>query len=327
MGVHILNKKKSGTWWLENDLYNPRPMDVNGQITIRTQFYREFLMRKALTIFEITGEPENFDSDWFMRHLLYYGWVAVAETKKFGIIPVEGAYSNYNVYGYPTDFETANALIQPPEKMTFGKNAVLIWLTNIAMPNGGYTFRGINNLINIYAEQLASIDCGIDVNIINSKVAFVFTCETEAQAKTIQRMYSEISNGTPAVFRRESNVMNLNSDGTVAMLNNNVKNTFIVPELQDAKRSIMNEYLTAIGINNAPVNKRERVQNAETYSNDYEIYNAVEDWYRNIKRGFDKCNKIFGLNMQIRRTSDKFREKREEAQENETVHVGRPTGN
>lgn len=297
-----------------SDLYAVQPNTVNGQITVRTEFYRQVLFRKVMTIFTIENEPDGFDSEWFFRHLYNYGFTVIANTSAFGIIPVEGALSGLNVYGYPVSFLTANPLITPSEEFKIDEGAVLIWLSNITVPNGGWLFKGAMEIIRIYAEQLASIDCAIDVNLMNSRVAYVFSAETEAQARTVKRIYDEITSGNPAVFTRTQNTVNMKSDGGVVPFFNNVKQNYIVDLLQDAKRAVMNEFLTLIGIDNAPVAKRERVQNAETESNNYEVFNAIEDWERNLANGFERCNKTFGTDFRLRRTSDIVKEKQEREQ-------------
>lgn len=51
----------------------------------------------------------------------------------------------------------------------------------------------------------------------------------------------------------------------------NVKNTYIGNDLLLTKRSIMNEFLTEIGINNANTDKRERLNSDEVNANNSEV--------------------------------------------------------
>lgn len=300
------------------DLFAVQPDAVQGQLVVRTEFYKQVLFRKVMTVFDIEGAPDGFDVEWFFRHIYNYGYTVVAATSAFGVVPVEGAMEGYNLYGYPTQFTTSNPLIVPDEVLSMPENAVLIFLSNIAIPNGGWLFKGAMEMIRIYAEKLASLDAGIDVNIMNSKVAYVFNAENEAQAQTAKRIYDDITSGKPAVFIREKNTINMKSDGSVNTVFGNVKNNYIVDLLNDAKRVVMNEFLTLIGIDNAPVDKKERVQNAETNSNNYEVFNAVEDWERNLKNGIELCNKNLGTNMRLVRTVDKWQQ---EVNKNEAADI------
>ena len=67
----------------------------------------------------------------------------------------------------------------------------------------------------------------------------------------------------------------------------------------DVKRSIMNEFLTEIGINNANTSKRERLISDEANANNEEIQTIVELWLDNLKKCCDKVNKMFNLNIGI----------------------------
>ncbi len=62
--------------------------------------------------------------------------------------------------------------------------------------------------------------------------------------------------------------LNNDADGNYFL---NVKNTYIGNDLLLTKRSIMNEFLTEIGINNANTDKRERLNSDEVNANNSEV--------------------------------------------------------
>ena len=80
----------------------------------------------------------------------------------------------------------------------------------------------------------------------------------------------------------------------------NVKNTYIADMLQDAKREIRYEFLSEIGINNANVDKKERVNTLEVTANDDELRNAIDDWKNNLEKQFDQINNMFGTNIKVK---------------------------
>lgn len=59
------------------------------------------------------------------------------------------------------------------------------------------------SLINRYAVLLANIDCSLNVSLYNSRLAHVFEAETDAQVKSLQKMYDDVSRGNPAVFLKK----------------------------------------------------------------------------------------------------------------------------
>ena len=70
--------------------------------------------------------------------------------------------------------------------------------------------------------------------------------------------------------------------------------------MQIEKRCIIEEFLTAIGVNNANTDKRERLNSAEVNSNNDECRVATEVWKRNLKETTALANKLFpGIDFSI----------------------------
>ena len=72
-----------------------------------------------------------------------------------------------------------------------------------------------------------------------------------------------------------------------------MKNSFIAGEVQDVKRTIYNEFLTRIGLNNANTDKRERLNSDEVNANNDEIKAAVSYWKKNLAKCCKEVNRIF----------------------------------
>lgn len=288
MGVCILSKNAARR--IYEELYGVAPQDVDGQNNIRTSYYRERLLRRLMSLFELEGCPEDWDIEWFKRNLLLRGYMCVGKTTAFGVIPMRCTYHGLNVYQRPTKCTISNHLINNLT-LTIGKDCVLVHLQN--------NYQGVYALLNTYAETLASIDAGIAVNIMNTKAAWMFDCDGKAQEETAKKIYDDITSGRPAVFTRANNSSSLNSDGKIGITMLNVKNTYITDLLQDAKRAVRYDFLSEIGINNANVDKKERVNTLEVEANDDELRNAVDDWKNNLEKQFEQINKLFGLNIKV----------------------------
>ena len=83
------------------------------------------------------------------------------------------------------------------------------------------------------------------------------------------------------------------------------------------KRRIMNEFLTRIGINNANMDKKERMITSEVESNTEETDAGISHWYQNIKIGLEETNKMFpDLNLSV--TINKYGNKGEEVESDES---------
>ena len=248
------------------ELFGLAPTDVEGQFAARTLYYKDRLFRRILSIVKLENCPKDWDIEWFKKQLFLRGYMCIGDTISFGVIPMYCTFAGLNVYDRPTECIISNHKIHNLT-LKIDKNCVLVHLQN--------NYQGVMQLLNIYAMKLASIDSGIDVNIMNTKAAWMFDCDGKAQEATAKQIYDDITKGRPAVFVRANNNSNLNSDGKIGITMLNVKNTYIADDLQDIKRQVMYEFLTEIGINNANVDKKERVNTLEVQANDDELRNSI----------------------------------------------------
>lgn len=244
-------------------------------------YYVDALFRKAMSVYEFSGIPENWDYDYFLSNLLSQGFIAITDTR-LGVLPLKCAIAGINVFNHPTDIIIANPVLGNLNRK-IDVDAALVKIS--------YNYHGILSICYRYAEMLASCDSAIAVNLQNSKVAFIGLVETKQQANSMKLMYDKISAGEPAVFVKGSQI---NSD---TILYNHVKENFIASDVQLLKRKIMSEFLTEIGVNNANTDKRERLTDNEVEANDSEIQLNASYWLENMREGINVANKMFGLNI------------------------------
>ena len=260
---------------------NPKKIDPN---STTYWYYIDSLFRKAQSIYEIKGMPDNWDYDYFMSVLLSDGIITITDTP-LGVLPLKCGVSGINVFNHPTTVIIANPVIGNLERQ-IDEDAVLVKMN--------YNYRSpIMPIVYKYATMLADCDASIAVNLQNSKVTFIGLCTSKQQAQSMKLMYDMISRGEPAVFVKGDQI------NAEQIFYNHVKENFIAGEVQILKRKIMSEFLTEIGVNNANTDKRERLTDNEVEANDSEIQLNAGYWLDNIKEGLDAANKMFGLNLSI----------------------------
>ena len=264
------------------DFISTRPKNVDPNST-SFWFYVRALFRKAMSIYELSGMPEEWDLDYFMSVLFSQGFLTITDTA-MGVLPLKCGVSGINVFNHPTTVIVANPVLGNFSR-TIDEDCVLVKLS--------YDYRGLMDIIYRYATMLSECDNSISVNLMNSKVAFIGLVESKAQANSMKLMYDKISSGEPAVFVKGSQI---NGD---QILYNHVKENFIASDIQILKRKIMSEFLTEIGVNNANTDKRERLTDNEVEANDSEIQLNAGYWLEQIRDGLNKANKMFGLNLAI----------------------------
>ena len=266
--------------------FGRKPTDVSGLENITTSYYFNYLLRLVKGIFEVKM-PDYWDSDFLLDTLLLDGVIGIFENNSeplamnchpFGV----------NMYYKPTSFNIANPVLGSFTK-TIGIDGELIYLEEL--PGVNSQFKTIRPLLTKYAYQLAACDKCIDQSLMNSGVAAIFSASSKKAAESYRAMYDDISMGKPAVFVDEE--LNLTSPNSRNLQYTPAKDNFVCDKVQIEKRCIIEEFLTAIGVNNANTSKRERLNTDEVNSNNDECYIATAVWKRNLKETTDKAKKLF----------------------------------
>lgn len=266
--------------WREYITANPKNVDPKSTTFF---YYQRMLLRKAMSVFELTGCPDNWDLDYVLEKIFINGYICISDTAA-GILPLECGVAGINVYNHPTTCIIANPVLGNFEK-TIDEDCALVKLQ--------YNYTGIMDIITHYATKLSECDASIAVNLMNSKVAFIGLVGSKQQAQSMKLMYDKIAQGEPAVFVRGDQI---NADN---ILYNHVKENYIASEVQRLKRQIMSEFLTEIGVNNANTDKRERLTDNEVEVNDHEIQLNSAYWLEQMREGFEKANELFGLSVKL----------------------------
>ena len=305
-----MSKKQSQAFRdLVAGFFHHNPKSVN-DMTNNSFFYYQFqLMTKLKSVLTIEGYPKNWNIDNMWDVILKNGYIPVVSTD-LGTLALEGGFCGQNMYYMPTNVIVNNPVLGNINRV-IGEDGELLYI------NYEYnTFQNVMGLINRYAVLLANIDCSLNVSLMNSRVAHIFEAESDAEVKTLQKMYDDVSKGNPAVFLKKGTRSLPTTNENSSFLN--VKNTYIGNDLLLTKKSIMNEFLTEIGINNANTDKRERLNSDEVNANNTEVRCTITRYIDSLNECAKKINEnsnfsdITNLNFSLNsRVIDKMRKKNE----------------
>lgn len=273
------------------EAYGIKPNEVNAQNTQRTDFYKSFLWRLFLGSVKL-DLPLKWSIDFFRAVLFWGGGIAITELDG-AIVPFSYSVKTRNKWHYPVTVEATGELATEIGERTIGEDCELIYLDSADYPNGAYAV-GIASYIEIYAEKLANCDGAIDVNLMVSRTPYIFGVEDEKGVEDMKALVNRIMSGAPAIyykFGRKANKTPQTKD--LPLLKTPVKENFVSLDVQIAKRTIINEFLTGIGINNANTDKKERLITSEVEANNGEILAAVSLWQDNVNRGIDRVKALF----------------------------------
>ena len=268
---------------LLRNFFARKPKDVDGVANTSSLYYRNKLFRLFLQRYVIEGMPKTWEFDYFNEHLFLDGVIGVTDTTA-GILALKCGLTGIGIFEQPTKTIYANPVLGNFER-TIGEDCEIIRLQ--------YDYQGIGWILNRYATLLAMCDSSIAVNLMNTKVSWVFGATDKTQAETFKAIYDDITQGKPAVFTSNQNVGNLKEQMFVMP----AKQNFIADDVQLLKRKILNEFLTDIGINNTNLDKRERLTDDEVNANNDEVLANIYHWYDNINDGITKVNNMFGLSL------------------------------
>ena len=266
--------------------FGRKPVDVSGIENVASAYYFSYLLRLVKGIFEIKA-PDYWDTDFLLDTLLLNGCFGIFENNSEPLALNCQPYG-VNVYYKPTSFNIANPVLGNFSK-TIGVDGALIYLEE--EPTQNASFRTMRPLLTNYSYKLAACDKCIDQSLMNSSVVAIFSASSKKAAESYRLMYDQISEGKPAVFVDES--LGLTSPNSRNLQYTPAKDNYVCDKVQIEKRCIIEEFLTAIGVNNANTSKRERLNTDEVNSNNDECYVATSVWRRNLKETTALAHKLF----------------------------------
>lgn len=268
------------------------PSTIHASNTGLSWFFQRYLMQKVFSVYEF-NIPDEWDPDYFRYTLFCIGFGAVMNTDKYGVIFQHGTPSGYNVYYRPTRIMVANPALAKTYDLTIGEGCQVIKLT----PD----WRGCYDIVQLYADMMAVTMESFGINVINSKLAYVFAAESKSMAETMKKMFDQIASGQPAAFT-DSKMFDDEGNPRWMEFTQNLKQNFIGLDLLEALTTIENKFNTAIGINNANLQKRERLITDEVNANNDDIKALCSVWLESMQESMQKVNDMFGLNLSVKLT-------------------------
>lgn len=288
---------------------------VNGAFTPSTQhlqdskmawYFRKYLLQKVLSVFE-WKMPDTWAKNYFLYTLYCWGFIAVINTDKFGVIPQGCGLQGYDIFYQPTTAVITNPLLTGILTPKINKECTVIKF----QPDYG----SIMDIVNYYAGLMALCSEGVTMNIQNSKLAYVFGAGSKAGAESFKKLYDNIASGEPAVvFDKEL----LNKDGSIAWdtFSQNVGQNYIADRILSDMRKIENMFNTDVGIANANTDKKERLIVDEVNANNEETRTKAELWLEELQEGCAKTRELFGIEISVDwRAKPVVEQKQEEGEE------------
>lgn len=265
------------------------PSTVHVSNTNSAYFFKRQLFQRVLSVFE-WRLPDFWARNYFEAVLYYWGYIAIINTDRLGVIPQAAGLNGYDVFYQPTTAVISNPLLHGIVEPRIGEQCEVIKIS----PD----YLGVADIVSYYGDLLALTAEALGMNIANSKLAYVFFAQNKAAAESLKKLFDQISQGNPAAVV-DSKLRG--DDGALAweFFSQNLAQNHIAPDLLNELAVIRNHFDTEIGIPNANTTKRERMITSEVESNNVDTYSKAAIWLQNMRDGAAKTNRLFGTNLQV----------------------------
>ena len=257
------------------------------------------LFQRAASVIDFDDMPDNWKGsveDFFIYCLFKYGFVGVMDVETHGLIFQPGTLQGFNLYYQPLNFIIANPYINiEKSEFTIGEDCELIKLT----PD----YFGIWDIINYYAEKLATLDNAINMSLVNNKFAFMLAAKNKQASEAFKKMIDKVNAGEPAVIF-DQKLLNDQQDKTEPWQlwsRDHMKENYITTMQLEDFNTLLHNFDKEIGIPTLPVEKKERMITDEAQSTAIDAISRSEIWLETLNSSLEIVNAKYGLNIKAER--------------------------
>lgn len=269
------------------------PVDIKGQSNVRAKYNKKYLYTKLCSKFTFDFGDTPVDINTYRYGQFFYGvWGVFKKGNLIFLSPY--AVNKYNMYYNPYEIESTGLnedldVNLNGVKGIVGKNAAVIKTFD--------NYTGFYDLLNDYSNKLAEFDKTVSVALSNANVNLMGFAGSKKEADELRTAYAKATEGEPLVILDKSKEPVDRKDLLTPFTNHDT--AALLDRLLTARRAVLNQFLTDIGINNANIDKKERLNADEVNANNEELEALISVIYNNLKEGFDMVNKVFGTKWSV----------------------------
>lgn len=279
-----------------NSTVNPSTVHVRD--TGLQRYFARYLLQKTISVFK-WDMPKTWSKNYLLYTLYCWGYVAVINTDKFGVIPQQCTLGGFDVFYQPKFATVANPLLRGILNPVIGKQCELLRL----QPDYG----GVMDIVNFYADMLALSAETASTNLLNSKLAYVFASDGKAGAESFKKLYDQIASGEPAAYI-DKNLYRDDGTPTWNFFNQNLKETYIAGDILNDMRLWEMKFDNEIGIPTTNTTKKERLITDEANSAIEESRTKAQLWLDELQESCRKINNMFGIRLWVDWREDNARD-------------------
>lgn len=265
------------------------PSTAHSQNAMLTRFFARYLIQRAFSQFK-WNIPEQWQLNYMLYCLYFWGFFAVVKTDKYGVIPQGCSLSGYGVMYQPTHCVITNPLLRGIKEPRIGVECSLIRL----QPDYG----GMYDLVSFYADMLSLTAEAAGINIQNAKLAYVFIAESKTLAESFKKLYDRVASGEGAVVA-DKKLFSPDNKPLWETFSQELKGNYIAGEMLNDLREWEKRFDAEIGLPTSNTEKKERLVTKEINANAVESYTRCDMWLETLKKGCKQTNDLFGTNISV----------------------------
>lgn len=259
----------------------PSAQDLT-QLTFLDYYYRMAML--AQSVFEWHGLPNGIDEKHIEKYLFNEGSCMFFEDPGLGWMVSKCLHSgDLNYYDDPTELYPVATNYMETRSYSPGKDCVFIQNNRYRIPTRRTT--------RLYAARITEIQRTADINIIAQKTP-VIVKGSEKQRLSLKSMLRSWFGNEPLIFGDKSL-------DTSEMKVLNTAAPVVFDKLTIEKNKAWNEFMTAIGVNNANTDKRERQVVEEVLANDEQILLSGYTMLSTRERAAEQISALCGQKVSV----------------------------
>ena len=264
------------------------PSTAHAHNTAIAEYYRRYLFQRAMSVFQ-WEYPAEWDLLYMLEGVYKRGFLAVIDTNRYGVVPQWATPSGFNVFRRAISASISSDLIEQKE-WTIGEKCLPLYMT--------YTYCGIADIVNYYADMMATAAEAAAVNTSNSKTAIVFTVGSKQAAETFKKAVDKIQSGEPAIWIDKMLASEENESWRPFI--RDVGSSYIADKLIRDLRTWESMFNADVGIPSANIDKRERLTDDEVHSGEVATSCKAALWLDTLQKCCNDINDAFGRKMSHR---------------------------
>lgn len=270
-GLNTYNSMRSVAGRVQNDL--------------NTEFYMRALYQRVLSGTRF-GLPKSWRraKRYFKNVLFSLGFIGVADTPKYGVIPQICSFSGYGLFLQPTNMIISQPLVQFEGEI--GRNCELIHLCG--------DYRGVWDIVEHYAIRLSIAITSVDCALVNERLSLLAAGKSKQASETLKFLYEKISAGEPfAVYDKGIKSDSISDkEEPIWTFSQDVASQYISDKLLSDIDTILMQFDKEVGIA-AVGEKKERMLTDEISMQNEDSCARSSTWFENLSDSFDLVNELF----------------------------------